>query len=371
MKLPTLYHKTKTGKIIEWEVWTENDRIITRYGEEGGKKQTTSKRAEPKNVGKSNETTGAQQAEKEAEAMHKKRLDRKYSLTKEEAEKPVFLPMLANSFEDKKHKVKYPVDVQPKFDGNRCFAFWKGNKVVLMSREGLFFNIPHIQEEISQHLPKRFVLDGEIYIHGMPLQNINKLIKKHREGPEGSEQLKFYCYDGFTLSKTKEPWTWTRRLWELNLVLQHMKDPVIPVDVALANSEKEVRDLEKAWAEKGYEGAIVRLHDGVYELGHRSSNLLKVKTFVDDEFKIVGHTYGSGRAEKAVVWTCEQEEGKRFNVVPATTIEEREKMGKNPKKYYGKWLTVKYQKRTEDNMPFLPVGKGFRLKADLPKKKRK
>ena len=132
----TLYHKSKTDAIVQWDIWTEGAVICTKYGQIGGKMQTARKTATPKNVGRANATTAEEQAILEAKAMHKKRLDAKYSLTIEDAKKEVFLPMLAGSFDKRKDKVVYPVDVQPKLDGVRCLAYWDGDSVKLMSRGG-------------------------------------------------------------------------------------------------------------------------------------------------------------------------------------------------------------------------------------------
>ena len=368
MQFPKLYHKTKLNKTIEWEVWTENNLIFTRYGEENGKKQTTSKLTDPKNIGKSNETTPEEQAILEATAMHKHRLDRKYSLTKEDAQETVFLPMLAHDFEKAKHKVKYPVDVQPKLNGNRMLAFWDegetGPEIRLISRNGKFYTLPHIQEALSSFLPTDYVFDGELYIHGESLQNINRLIKKWRPGPNGSNRLEYHIYDGFF--PDQEEIKWTERKNTLQNLTRDFEKIIRSVSTFSVNSEEHVREFEKLFVSQGYEGAIVRLLDGKYRLGFRSRELLKVKSFLDEEFKIVGHHYGSGRASKCVVWKCIQEDKKTFDVVPKGTFEQRETWGANAESYYGKMLTVKFQNRTDENIPFLPVGLHIRLNEDLP-----
>src|SRR3989304_5553014 len=80
-------------------------------------------------------------------------------------------PMLAAPFEDHKHKLVYPVTVQPKFDGVRCLAFRKADgTIMLQSRGGDPYELPHIQNEISPWLGNGWILDGELYIHGTSLQ---------------------------------------------------------------------------------------------------------------------------------------------------------------------------------------------------------
>ncbi len=87
-----------------------------------GKKQSKTTVAEPKNVGRSNETTAEQQAILEAQSKWQHQLDRGYFQTKEEALGAVdTAPMKAQSFDDQGHKIIYPVYLQPKLNG--CFGY--------------------------------------------------------------------------------------------------------------------------------------------------------------------------------------------------------------------------------------------------------
>lgn len=377
MYLRTLYHETKSGKIQQWRVWTAESLVITEYGLTDGKKQITSKVVKGKNLGKKNETTPQEQAIIKATQMHTHRLERKYSLTEEEARETVYLPMLAHNFDDKKHRVTYPVDAQPKLDGDRCMAYWvedkDGSQIELLSRGGKVYDIPHITDALAKMLPEGFVVDGEVYKHGVPLQRINSLIKKHREVddeefPEGSESLEFHIYDGFYLGEEKTPWEERQKTLEELLAddwRAYENGPIKKVMTEELNSEEEVRAIEKKFVKAGFEGAIIRLKEGVYLWGHRSSDLLKVKSFKEKEFEIVGHYYGTGRAAKAVIWKCLQEEGLEFNVVPMGTMKQREKWGTNPEKYYEKMLKVKFWNRTEDNKPQFGQGVCIRLEEDM------
>ncbi len=376
MQFPTLYHRSKTGKTVEWKVWTKGPEIHVEWGEIGGKKQTTYTTATTKNVGKKNEIEPKKQAEIEARAMWQHRVDRKYSETIKEAQETVFLPMLAHEFEKKKHKLKYPVDVQPKLDGNRAMAYWDNDEVVLMSRGGKTWNVPHISEAIAKFLPKGLVLDGEIYKHGLNLQGINRLVKKHREGPDGSISLKFYAFDVLDPEKDQP---WSERCELLHNIMPD-QDPddtnnygyPVPEKVIVrivptwsVKDEKAILDLCTSLVEAGYEGAIVRNKDGLYCLGERSSDLLKVKNFQDDEFEIVGHYLGEGKHEGTVGWWCVTKDGKRFKCYPRGTMEERRIP--NPEDFYGEKLKIRFIYYSDDGIPQLPIGICIRLSEDISK----
>jgi len=367
-QLPTLYHTGKSGAVYQCNIWTEGADIVTEYGQVNGKLQIARQTATAKNVGRSNETTPDEQAILEAKAKHKKKLDRTYSLSVEEAQKEIFLPMLASSFDKRKDKVNYPVDVQPKLDGVRCMAFWEGDSVRLMSRGGKAWECSeHIEKELEGVLPKGWVLDGELYIHGATFQEITKLVKKLRTE---SVNIEYHVYD---VPRTEKDNTgeWDEFRME---ALADFRDASIDcesvtvVDTYQANSEDEVFQLQSEFLENGYEGAIVREMDGIYRFGYRSNSLLKVKNFMDEEYKITDFTTGVGRFDGSIVWICETKKGQPFKVVPQGTMEERQKTYYNARKDgegIGDYLKVKYFELTDDGIPRFPVGLGIRPLEDM------
>ena len=361
-KLPTLYHQGKTGAIVQWDIWTEGADIVREYGQIGGKMQIARTTAIGKNIGKKNETTPEEQAILEATAKHKKRLDGKYSLSVEDSKKEVFLPMLASDFEKRKDKVSYPVDVQPKLDGVRCLAYWDGDSVKLMSRGGKQWECcQHIIDELEQVLPKDWVLDGELYIHGSTFQEITKLVKKLR--PE-SVNVQFHVYD---VPKDERgvisEWSFRRLLLE-SLEFEDISCLQV-VSSWTAHDEENVYELQSEYLEEGYEGAIVRELDGEYRFGYRSNKLLKVKNFTDEEYTITDFTTGVGRFEGSVVWICETKKQQEFKVVPQGTMEERQEMYRTADNKIGKQLKVKFFELTDDGIPRFPVGLGIRLTEDM------
>ena len=366
-KLETLYHKSKTGATVQYTVWTEGAEIVTEYGQIAGQMQISRQTAVAKNVGRSNETTPEEQAILESIAKHKKKLDGKYSLTIEESKEEVFLPMLAASFDKRKDKVSYPVDVQPKLDGVRCLAYWEEDSVKLMSRGGKQWeNCGHIAKELEQVLPKGWVLDGELYIHGKTFQEITKLVKKLR--PE-SVNVQFHVYD-VPRTDTDNNGEWKERYLHLNnfahkCVTADSCKSVRAVITYQCDAEDVVYQLQSQFLEEGYEGAIVRERDGEYRFGYRSNKLLKVKSFMDSEYKITGFTTGVGRFEGSVIWTCINEDGNSFNVVPQGTMEERQASYENADSNIGNMLKVKYFELTDDGIPRFPVGLGVRLSEDM------
>lgn len=362
--LPTLFHKGRKGAMYQWSVWTEGADICTEYGQVDGQLQVSRKAASAKNVGQSNATTPTEQAEREARAMHKHKMDRKYSPTPEEAQEELFLPMLAHDHEKKAKYVRFPLTVQPKMDGLRCMAFWDGDQVRLQSRQGKDLCCRHIKDTLESWMPKDTVLDGELYQHGVGFQTITKLVKKERPESVGVE---YHVYD-CPIFRGEEGKTWQDRMTSLaelmNLQVQIQPtgsgSKIVFVDSRTAKDWNDIRLLHASFMQDGFEGTILRMQDGLYEFGYRSPALLKYKDFKDDEFVISGYREGEGKYAGCIVWECKTASGQEFRVVPRGTLEEKRDWYQNARSYVGRYLKVRYQELTDDGIPRFPVGVGIR-----------
>lgn len=363
--LPTLYSKTATGAVNVWQCWVEEDEVCVRWGQMNGVLQTARFKCEPKNEGKTNETTGEKQAIKEAKAKWAKQIKKKYSETLETAgETKRIKPMLACDWKGFKEKLPYPVTLQPKLDGVRCLAYIKDGKVYLQSRGGDPWLLPHIQNELAPALAGEFVLDGELYLHGTSLQTITSLAKRPR--PE-SAQL-FYCvYDMFHLGAQKDARWEMRHSWLSVWFGDWQKgfDKVRLLASNLAACEADAVYLHNIYAEQGYEGGIIRVRDGTYREGYRSPHLLKMKAWEDAEFPIVGWTVGKGKALNWPIFTCRTKDGKDFEATPKGTEEERAEMLRLAPTLIGQLLTVQYLGFTDEGKPRCARGIAIRDKSDL------
>ena len=366
MKLPTLYHTGRTGAIYSWRIWCEGDEIVTEYGQTDGQKQIARKKATPKNEGRAKATTAKEQALLEAAAMHKHKLDRKYSETPEEAQAQVFLPMLAHDYTKRGEKAGFPLYAQEKYDGTRCLAYLEDGQVQLMSRGGK----PYFARHISSSLQKLFdskavasstIFDGEIYQHGVGFQTISKLIKKQR--PE-SVNLEYHIYDVPIIEDTAD-FIWEERNKFLEQLGKKFTKPLVAVKSELVHSMDDIKGFQAQALLAGFEGTILRTPKGVYEFGYRSPSLLKFKEFLDQEYEIIDFTEGVGKYSGAVIWICKTQEGKRFKVVPRGTLDEKRDWFAHAPDYIGELLTVRFQETTDDGIPRFPVGWGIRDKNDL------
>lgn len=363
---PLLKKVNSRGKTQLWRIWVEESSgevfYGVQYGQEDGEMQTTYVRVdEGKNIGKKNETTAKEQAILEAESKWRKQTDKAYS-TEALVSNKKLLPMLAKSFKDEKDKVVYPCLAQAKLDGLRILAHFKDGKVVLNSRKGKTYDVnPHINEALQKVLEKNpsVVLDGEGFRKDITFQKITSLVKRD-EAKAGSETLQYHVYDLFDTANMEL--TFEERYALLEKLVKEINSPhVILVKNKEINSADEVMKAHKEFTDEGFEGAILRNKKGKYINDKRSSDLLKVKVFLDQEFKIVGLEEGNGKFEGMGIFQFETDKGAPFAAMPQGSELERKSMWTNRSTYIGKMMTVRFFEWSTSNppVPRFPVALGI------------
>lgn len=349
-----LYGKGKGGAIQVWMVSTQESNIIVRWGQLDGAKQTTIRRATPKNEGRSNATTAERQAWLEAKALWQHKLDRKYSLTMAGARECTYLPMLAHSFADHAHKISWPAYVQPKLDGFRCLAFRTLEGVELLSRSGKVFKLPHIEEELRELMQVGDIFDGELYAHGYPFQTVASWIKRAQPL---TKLVRYHVYDMPETAGLGGD-TFEERFVDLTSRLNIVEyKKVSPVPTYVVASGADVVEYAAQFVKMGFEGAMVRTLKGKYVFGYRSHDLLKMKIFDDEEFVIVGGRSGEGKFEGMAVFTCAVGiNNATFDVMPTGSAEQRRWYLTHLNQLIGRHLTVKFFGKSEESIPRFPVG---------------
>ena len=381
MKLPTLYKKTTIGKTQTWEIEVSGNKFRTISGQADGKKITNNWTVcQGKNVGKKNATTGEEQALKEAEAKHKKKLEAGYHLNlKNISKKRFYEPMLAQDFKNKNRQSEVMADLQqvdggtvgtvfsqPKLDGIRCIAMREG----LFTRTGKEITaVPHISEALEPFfkLYPNATLDGELYNHAYK-DDFNKIIHLVRKQnltdehlSESAEMIQYHIYDSPVIGNGK--WAMTEKdlysdrtskldASSVNLKLEKQDCLVIVPTVEIHGREQLDRCYED-YIEAGYEGQMVRL-DGPYE-NKRSPKLLKRKEFVDEEYKILGYEEGEGnRAGTVKHFKFKNKDGKEFNSNVKGSFSYLTKLLEIADTLIGKDATIKYFNLTPDGVPRFP-----------------
>jgi DNA ligase-1 len=364
-KYPTLYKKTSTGKTQTWLQELDGDKYRTISGQIDGAKVTSSWTVcVGKNIGRSNETTPEQQAKSEVEANYKKKLAQGgYHDSLDAIEQTKFFkPMLAHPYE------KYPLQagekfyLQPKFDGIRCIATKDG----LFSRTGKPIpGVPHVWEVLKDWFVEHpgIVLDGELYADDFKddFNEIVRLVRKQSDDPErrakSKQYVRYHVYDWF--EEANPGMTFSVRHLQLEDHLpQH--EYLKPVKTIFSD---DLGDLEKwsvQFVEDGYEGTMIR-RNTTYE-NKRSKNLLKLKTFKDEEFIIKEIQEGVGNRSGmagTVVYYLHGSEGDTFRSGIKGSHDSCVQLLKERDRYVGGTGTVRYFHKTPDGVPRFPVTVAF------------
>ena len=265
--------------------------------------------------------------------------------------------------------------VQPKLDGIRCY----------ITKDGMFtrnhkpiVSAPHIAEGLQEFFEEygdAVILDGELYNHEYK-HNFNKIVSLVRKTKPTQEDLKesslkveFHCYDFYPIGDPgmifSDRMEFLRREVYNNLAVVGVGTHQV-VDMAHA------RSLNDYWLLEGYEGSMIR-QDAEYQ-PKRSWYLQKVKTFVDEEFKIVGYveqmkrTVGGQKLEEPIPtgmlgkFIMEMKDGRTFGAPPGKGYDAALKtsMWKRRDSYIGKEATVEFFEYTPDGIPRFPKYKAIR-----------
>lgn len=360
---PTLYDTPSNGKKVkQWTVKiSEEDGVICInriHGYESCKMIENKLQIKSgKNIGKKNETTVIQQAEKEALSMWKKQVDKGYNENYPDVkthENITVLPMLAHDYKKRKKDIKFPCYIQPKIDGVRLIATVTNNKVQFFSRTGKeMFNLEHLCLQIKNVLPDGYYFDGELYTDEIPFEEICGLFRKKNPERKEMEKLNFHIFDIFNPEKKE---TYKERNILLNNALKIHGPSLKNVETYACDNEIEMEKYHDIFIKDNYEGVILRNINGYYSIKYRSKDLQKYKEFFDEEFKIVDGVSGIGLDHDCVVFHCENENGDLFSVRPKGTRELRKHYLKNIDNIKGKYLTVRYQNKSEQGIVRFGVG---------------
>lgn len=178
----------------------------------------------------------------------------------------------------------FPFVGQPKLNGIR--ACWDGEH--LISRQKKVWSpqkLPHIYEKLSQFSNKYpdIFLDGELYCHGMPMQEINArcAINSVTAHPD-CHVIDFHAFDIICSDTTElrqtalcqiyKPWT----------------------AVCKITNEKEMEVWLNRFVEAGFEGLMMRALFCPYISG-RTEALIKVKPWKYSRAVIIGYKEGLGK----------------------------------------------------------------------------
>jgi DNA ligase-1 len=247
--------------------------------------------------------------------------------------------------------------VSRKIDGARCIAIVDSNgDTTFYSRTGKEFDtLGVVAGGIKALGITNVVFDGELCLvddnGNEDFQGIMKQLKKkdHTISNPSYKIFDMISHDEFYSKKGNPSNTYSYRYKSLCYQMRDNECPCLSVldQEFIADDEHFAEWIEKA-KEYGWEGLMLRA-DEPYK-GKRSKDLLKFKSFFDDEYEVVDVEMGPFRYVKDSKETEEnmlscvtiKHKGYNVRVGSGFSIEQRQDFYKNPNKILGKVITVQY-----------------------------
>ena len=266
-----------------------------------------------------------------------------------------------------------------KIDGLRCIIYLGDDDKLHTSSRGAT-NYDSAMFEILTHpaLIKLFknnkglMLDGECYHHGYTLQQINSIARTQKVAKD-LEVLQFYWYDIVDLNNP-----FKSRLAKMKSIAEELKEygSEIGWDPDRIFKENELRiqfvpqvevsgwdnmmKLHNEYVSEGWEGLVIRDPERPYKPNGRTNDMIKIKVYKDDCFKVVGKEAGL-RGSEDMVFIMEMSDGRTFKAKPFGDREQKEEYWINfDKKYKGHIGECKFFYYSDDGIPLQPAFKAFR-----------
>ena len=373
-KLLRLASKDSKGKIRLVTIsldWAEDGYVIQRVtGQYGGK--STYQPEIKISKGKAGRTV-TEQAVLEFNSRVKKYLDKGYKEIPEDVtdineeilndlvgvdktnQEGVLKPMLAKQADKVATKVfDKEFYASRKINGVRCLIYFKDGEIRTASRGSVNYDLAIFHIIVNEKLEEFFknhpdaILDGEIYKHGMTLNQISGICRTQATISDGKD-LQFYWYDIVDTAASFSERYKTMLEWKEELELADF-DPYrqySPTELAIQFVPQELvsgwfnmKTMHDRFVKEGFEGLVIRSLTDVYGPGKRSNAMIKIKEYKDAEYTIVG--ISEGRREEDMCFIMQTESGAEFNAKPIGDRELKQYYRQHIDEMVGKKATVKY-----------------------------
>ncbi len=276
---------------------------------------------------------------------------------------PTFSVALAEKYEPKIVDWKDDWYVSRKIDGARCIGVVDSKgETIFFSRTGKVFDTLSVVADGIRNLGiSNVVFDGELCLvdenGNEDFQGVMKeLRKKDHTIPNPSYKIfDMISHDEFYSQKGTKGKLFSHRYNNLREVMRKNTCPCLSV---LAQDKVKDDAHFEEWVslsnEYGWEGLMLRA-DEPYK-GKRSKDLLKYKSFSDDEYEVVDVEMGpfryvkDGQETEETMLSCVTIKHKGYDVRVGSgfSIEQRQDFHKHPKKILGKIITVQYFSESEN-----------------------
>jgi ATP-dependent DNA ligase len=279
--------------------------------------------------------------------------------------------------------LKRGIALDPKMDGIRGRIFNDAyettaspyNSIRILSRTNNEFGyLNHIRDELQDlfmYLPHGAGLDSELYTWDLTFTKLTSAIKTEKFCHENNGKVKAFIFDliieNVVFEERKEI---LERAIERYLADGHVQSAFLLVPHIFSDNADDVKFYHDKWVEEGYEGIMIRKlgrncrtekerAESYYKAG-RNNNLLKHKSFIDEEGTCIGVLEGKDNEKGLAILMIRDIRGNEIPMRPRGSHETRREWFEHPEMCIGKPITFRYQELSEYNVPRFPVAIGVR-----------
>lgn len=322
-----LFKRNAKGDPISWSIheWGQDNEYIVHYGVVGGYKHSEIIKAKLSRGNEIESRIKAKRKEGYKEASELKdnaplniegdvnllNFLNTYLPKNNTTDEGFVLPMLAKVLKDNKPFDKRSYLGQYKINGVRCIIgaeqtndMFNPVRLTYRSREGTDWTskltwmdeviLPAIKDDLlDAMIEEGACLDGELYIPGYKVNDINSFVKNEKL-PQHL-LLQYWCYDiaidnmSYEARRKFKIDNISRLCYTFDTYEQHLNNKsklVLLPDINIDNIYDATRFRDK-FISLGFEGLIVRDINSAYQFGARNLAMLKYKRVDDAKFKIV------------------------------------------------------------------------------------
>lgn len=287
------------------------------------------------------------------------------------------LPMLAKSYTGKVWD-KIPVMIgQYKINGLRCFIsaeynngdMFKPIKLRFQSREGIYWStLSNLEEYLLTVLPEDLItvmieeqwsLDGEIYLPGYTVNQINHFVKD--ANCVENKSLQFWCYDLAVPEMSQSNRLvlidkyLDNRITNFHDYKEHLNNDkrLIRLPSIFITNDNEALKYRDEFIGLGFEGLILRNPSADYQYGRRRVGYMeKFKSATDGKFLIVD-IYKEPKRELPIILCQNDVNTTKFETRLSATHEYQQMILRDKHLYIGKYLFVEFGERSGvEKVPF-------------------
>ena len=280
------------------------------------------------------------------------------------------LPMLAKVLKDNKPFDKRKYLGQYKINGVRCIIgaiktndLFNPIRLTYRSREGTDWTAkltwmdevikPEIKDDLlDAMLEEGACLDGELYLPGYKVNDINSFVKNEKLPQH--YQLQYWCYDiaidnmSYEARRKFRTENISRICYTFDTYEQHLNNKsklILLPDICISDIDDATRFRDK-FIGIGFEGLIIRDVSSAYQFGSRNLAMLKYKRVDDAKFKIVDVVPEGVRTTLCKLVLKNDVNDELFECTLNFDHSRQEYILKNKEKFIGKYAFVEYRERS-------------------------